>query len=246
MVPGVHFAKYTGILDPNIPYRELNGALLWPARKTHPEIMFAVVYLSRFNNAYTKVHQDAQLRILGYLMNVRDRALTFHKPTTGDSLPPMVVVYSDSDFAEDVMDRKSYSGSVTFVDGNLVAWSAGKQRYVATSSTEAEYVAVSESCKDGLHVIHFLNEFLNPVLPSILKMDNQGALFMAKNDVSSKRSKHVDLRYHMVRDYVRSGYFTLTHVSTVLNRADIMTKALDRLKHEGHTSALLRDYSNKS
>ena len=65
-------------------------------------------------------------------------------------------------------------------------------------------------------------------------------------DVSNKRSKHIDVRYHMVREYVKSGFFTLTHVSTVINRADIMTKALDRFKHEGHTSALLRDYSNKS
>ena len=230
-------------MDPGIPYRELNGALLWPARKTHPEIMWCVVYLSQFNNAYEKQHHDAQLRILGYLMNVRDRRLTSRKPTTGVSLPPMVVVYSDSDFAEDVVDRKSYNGSVTFLDGNLVAWSAGKQRFTACSSTETEYVVVSESCKDGLHLVHFLTEFLPPVLPSIMKMDNMGALFMGKNDVSNKRSKHIDLRYHMIRDYIKAGFFSLEYVSTTLNRADIMTKALEKIKHEVHTSALLRDYN---
>ena len=79
-----------------------------------------------------------------------------------------------------------------------------------------------------------------------MKMDNMGAMFMGKNDVSNKRSKHIDLRYHMVRDYIKAGFFTLEHVSTTLNMADIMTKALDRLKHEVHTSALLRDYSNKT
>ena len=67
---------------------------------------------------------------------------------------------------------------------------------------------------------------------------------MGKNDVSNKRTKHIDLRYHMIRDYVKSGFFNWVHVSTTLNRADIMIKALDRLKHEVHTSALLRDYSN--
>lgn len=155
----------------------------------------------------------------------------------------MVEFYSDSDFAEDVNERKSYSGSVSLMDGNLVAWHAAKQRYVATSSTEAEYVAVSEACKDGLHLLHFLSEFIQVTLPSTMRVDNMGAMFMAKNDVSNKRTKHIDLRYHMVRDYIRAGFFILEHVRTDSNRADILTKALERLKHELHTNALLRDYA---
>lgn len=91
-------------------------------------------------------------------------------------------------------------------------------------------------------MIHFMAEFMQITMPATMKMDNMGAMFMAKNDVSNKRTKHIDLRYHMIRDYVKAGFFMLEHVGTSSNRADIMTKALERLKHEGHTNAILRDY----
>jgi hypothetical protein len=242
MLAHLHLKPNPGGSEPGIPFRELNGSLLWPARKTHPEILWSVVYLSQFNSAYGREHHVHQLRVLEYLYSARHRPLTFRKPVDGPSQPLKVVVYSDSDFAEDVTDRKSYSGSVSYLDGNIVSWNSSRQRYVAGSSAESEYVAVAEACKDGLHLIHFLSEFMPVALPATVMIDNIGAKFMAQNDLSNKRTKHIDLRYHMIRDYIKQGFFVLKYVCTTNNVADILTKALERLKHEVFTNALLRDY----
>ena len=239
---GLKLTHLPGGPDPNFPFRELNGSMMYAVRKTHPEALWPVVFLSQFSITYGKEAMDAAYQVLGYLMTVRHRPLTFRKPEKdGNVFPPRVVVYSDADFAENVVDRKSYSGSATYMDGNLVAWNSSKQRYIAASSNESEYVAVSEACKDGLQIVHFLSEVVQVELPATIMIDNKGAEFMAQNDVTNKRSKHIDLRYHMIRDYVKQGFFQLTHVSTAYNTADIMTKALERVKHELHTNSLLRD-----
>lgn len=84
------------------------------------------------------------------------------------------------------------------------------------------------------------------MLPNVMKINTMGALVMGTHDVSKNMSKHTDLRYHMIRDYIKYGFFSLEHVRTNSNRADSMTKALERSKHEVHTSARLRDYSNQT
>ena len=78
-----------------------------------------------------------------------------------------------------------------------------------------------------------------------MKGDNVGSMCVAKNDVANKRSKHIDLRYHMVRDYIRAGFFALEHAKSKGNRADVMTKALGRIKQEVHTNVILRDYRSE-
>eukprot|EP00241_Pyramimonas_parkeae_P008205 CAMPEP_0114270248 /NCGR_PEP_ID=MMETSP0058-20121206/27125_1 /TAXON_ID=36894 /ORGANISM="Pyramimonas parkeae, CCMP726" /LENGTH=170 /DNA_ID=CAMNT_0001388949 /DNA_START=1089 /DNA_END=1599 /DNA_ORIENTATION=+ len=121
-------------------------------------------------------------------------------------------------------NKEELLGNVIYMNGDLVGWYTHKQPIVATSSTEAEYVAVSDACKDGLSLYYFLGEFVQVLTPITIYMDNQGAMFMASNLVTNKRSKHIDLRYHMIRDYINKGIFRLEYISTDKNIADIMTK----------------------
>mmetsp|Transcript_43485 Transcript_43485/g.81431 ORF Transcript_43485/g.81431 Transcript_43485/m.81431 type:complete len:398 (+) Transcript_43485:385-1578(+) len=226
-----------------IPFRQLVGALLWIGRHTHPEIMQPVVYLAQFCTCYGRDHFLAALRILKYLCTVQGRKLTFR----GGYEHPLpenqarLTIYSDSDWAMGSTDRKSYSGNTVFINGDLVGWYTHKQPIVATSSTEAEYVAVSDACKDGLSLYYFLGEFVQVLTPITIYMDNQGAMFMASNLVTNKRSKHIDLRYHMIRDYINKGIFRLEYISTDKNIADIMTKGLEKVKHRMFTKMLLQD-----
>jgi len=100
------------------------------------------------------------------------------------------------------------------MNGDLVGWYAHKQPIVPASSTEAEYVVLSDAWKDGLSLYYFLGEFLQVLKPITIYMDNQGAMFMASNLVTNKRSNHIDLRYHTIRDYISKGLFRLEYVST--------------------------------
>lgn len=103
--------------------------------------------------------------------------------------------------------RKSYSGNVVYMNGDIVGRCTHKQPIVAASSTEAEYVAVSDACNDGIVLYYFLVEFVQ-VLTHITKcIDKYGAMFLASNTVTDKRSKHIDPRNHMIRDYMAKGYF---------------------------------------
>jgi len=98
-----------------------------------------------------------------------------------------VSILSDSDWAMGSVHRISYSGNVIHVNGDLVAWYTQNQSVVAASSTEAEYIAVLDACKDGLNMFHFMNEFVQVNIPIHTFMDNQGAMYMASNQVTNKR-----------------------------------------------------------
>eukprot|EP00241_Pyramimonas_parkeae_P009870 CAMPEP_0114244830 /NCGR_PEP_ID=MMETSP0058-20121206/11555_1 /TAXON_ID=36894 /ORGANISM="Pyramimonas parkeae, CCMP726" /LENGTH=122 /DNA_ID=CAMNT_0001357809 /DNA_START=1883 /DNA_END=2251 /DNA_ORIENTATION=- len=121
------------------------------------------------------------------------------------------------------------------MNDDLVGWYTHKQPVVAASSTEAEYVAVSDTCKDGLSLCYFLGEFVQVLSPITIYMDNQGAMFMTSNLVTNKRSKH------MIRDSINKGLFRLEHINTDKNIADIMTKGLEKVEHMMFTKMLLQD-----
>ena len=139
-------------------------------------------------------------------------------------------IWSDSDWATDKLDRKSVSGFLVFLSGQLVSWQSRKQKSVSTSSTEAEYVAGAEACKEGRHLYNLLSEMMPISTPINVYMDNQGAIFLGDNAVTSRRSKHIDICFHLIRDWIREKLMKLSYVSTEDNRADMMTKALAQVK----------------
>jgi hypothetical protein len=149
--------------------------------------------------------------------------------------------YTDSDWAADITDRRSYTGSAVLFQNSLISWTSKKQAIVSLSSCEAEYIAAAETLKGIVYAKALLQELTHLVQPMPLYIDNQGAIHLAENDVNNKRSKHIDTRYHYIRDYVQSGYVKIFKIPTANNLADIFTKALPYAALKQHTTAFLTD-----
>ena len=231
------------VCDTSLPYRNLIGALLWIARATRPDINFAVIYLSTFLSCYDERHFKAAKRVLRYLVTTVDKELTYHRVPKSRGLS--VKIYSDSDWAGDANDRISFSGSLTFLNGSLISWNCRKQRSVALSSTEAEYMALSDATRETLYVQNLISEFFTVILPIPIFVDNKGAGYIAENDINNKLTKHIDIRYHFTRQHIREKTIELFYVPSADNVADICTKALGPEVFIGLANKVLRINPNK-
>ena len=229
--------------DTSLPYRALIGVLLWIARCTRPDIYFVVIHLAQFSTCAISEHFTAAKRVLRYLKGSRHLDLCYSTTRTsttssGDNIK--LDLFTDSDWATDKSDRKSISGYVLYVNGMLVSWSSRKQDGVSTSSTESEFISLVEGAKDVLFIVQLLQEFFVVELPINVGIDNQGAQAMAEHNLSNTRSKHIDIKYRFITDWVQKGLLSLRYVSTSDNRADIMTKALRPADHQAKLSLLHR------
>lgn len=147
--------------------------------------------------------------------------------------------YSDSDLAGSVDDRRSTGGMAFYLDENLITWVSQKQRCVALSSCEAEFMAATAAACQAIWLQRVLGYILNVETgPVVIFIDNRSAVDLAKNPTFHGRSKHIDLRYHFIRDCVEKGLIVIKYVSTKEQRADIMTKALAATKFEQMRSLL--------
>ena len=125
------------------------------------------------------------------------------------------------------MDRKSTSGTCHFLGTSLISWSSRKQSSVAQSTAEAEYVAAASSCSQVLWILSTLRDYGLSLGSVPLFCDNTSAINIAKNPVQHSRTKHIDIRYHFLRDHVEKGDVVLHFVESEQQVADIFTKALD-------------------
>jgi hypothetical protein len=143
-----------------------------------------------------------------------------------------VLGYCDSDWAASIDDRRSVSGTVFTIAGGAVTWQAQKQKSVALSTVEAEYMAACQAAKDAIWLRAFLMGLgLSTTVPTNILCDSQGAIALAKNPEHHQRSKHIDLRYHFVREQVTGGAIALVYTSTSDMAADQLTKPLSREMH---------------
>jgi hypothetical protein len=228
--------------DTTLPYRNLTGSLLWIARNTRPDIMFAVIYLCRFANCYQAQHYVAAKRVVRYLVSTIDKSLTFRRDDSTKCDKPRQIeikTYSDSDWASDSLDRRSFSGCVIYLNNCLVSWCSKKQATVALSSVEAEYMALSDASRETLYVSNLISEFFQIAKPIPVYVDNKGAGFIAENNINNKMTKHIDIRYHFVRYYIKDGTIELFYVPTAANIADALTKALVAEIHKRLLAKLL-------
>jgi transposase InsO family protein len=208
-------------------YRSIIGSLRYLVN-TRPDIAFAVGIVSRYMEEPRASHWSAVKQILRYLSGTVNYGCMYKKL---DSSQLELVGFSDSDLAGDIDDRKSTSGSVFLLGSNLVTWVSQKQRVVALSSCEAEYIASANAACQGIWLSRLLGELLGTQAPKVkLLVDNKAAISLSKNPVHHDRSKHIDTRYHFIRDCVDRGEVDIDHVSTNEQLADILTKALGRVK----------------
>eukprot|EP00956_Cyclotella_meneghiniana_P000877 scaffold1009_cov67-Cyclotella_meneghiniana.AAC.1 len=144
-------------------------------------------------------------RVIKYVLDTRGKGLRI-EPTFGDSGPWDLVCYSDSDYAGDPDSRRSVSGFILYLKGVPISWRSKAQRSVTLSSSEAEWVALSEAVKEIMFVLQLLESMKIKVkLPVTVRVDNVGAIFMSKNISTSNRTKHVDIRTKYVNEYVEDG-----------------------------------------
>lgn len=211
----------------NLPYQKLIGSLMYLAVLTRPDITFAINYLSQFNNCYSEYHWQCAKRILRYLKGTKHFKLCFSKDNVNDC---NLEGFVDSDWAND-SDRKSYTGYVFKLSGGPISWQSSKQNSTALSSTEAEYIGLCEASKEAVYLKNLLNELVGFDKPVTIFNDNQSAHKLATNPVFHKRSKHIDVKYHFVRECVSNNVVNIKYQQTNEMVADILTKGLPRIKH---------------
>ena len=202
-------------------YRGMIGSLLY-LTASRPDIMFATCLCARFQADPKESHLIAVKRIFRYLKGTPNLGIWYPKDTGFD-----LIGYTDSDFAGCKIDRKSTSGSCQFLGRRLVSWYSKKQHSVSTSTAEAEYIAAGSCCAQILWMRNQLQDY-GLVLNKIpILCDNTSAIAIANNPVQHTRTKHIDIRYHFLREHVMNGNVELHFVPTDQQIADIFTKPLD-------------------
>jgi len=208
-------------------YRSVIGSLRYLVN-TRPDIAYAVGIVSRYMEDPKGSHWAAVKQILRYLSGTVNYGCIYKKLNASET---KLTGYSDSDLAGDVDDRKSTSGLVFLLGSCLVTWVSQKQRVVALSSCEAEYIASANAACQGIWLSRLLGELLGIQTPKVrLLVDNKSAIALSKNPVHHDRSKHIDTRFHFIRDCVERGDVDIDHVSTTEQLADILTKALGHVR----------------
>ncbi|KAK9134561.1 hypothetical protein Syun_013891 [Stephania yunnanensis] len=214
----------------DIPYSSAVGSSMYAMVCTRPDIAHAVGVVSRFLSNPGKVHWEAVKWILRYLRGTSKMSLCF-----GGSKPTLEG-YTDSDMAGDLDGRKSTSGYVFTFAGGAVSWQSKLQKCVALSTTEAEYIAITEASKEMLWLKRFLQELgLKQEDGYAVNCDSQSALDLSKNATYHCRTKHIDIRYHWIREVVNDHEMSLKKIHTDKNPADMLTKVVTREKHQSCT-----------
>ena len=204
------------------PYREAIGCLNYIAVVSRPDITFAVNKAAKFCENPKSAHWSAVKRILRYLKGTIDVGISY-----GVKKDHSLVGFCDSDFAGDVDTRRSTTGFVFMINGGPVSWSSTTQSTTALASTEAEYMALTDAMKEVLWLRRLL-EFvgLQQDDPTLLRVDNQGAIALSRNPEFHKRSKHIAVKYHRIREEQEEGNLRLEYVESTNQAADFLTKSL--------------------
>ena len=212
----------------------LIGKLQYLATVTRPDIAFAMNRLAAYTTNPSLTHYIAAKCILRYLKGTINLGLTYRD--TPDS--NVFYGYSDAMYAN-ADSYKSTTGYVFLAGDAAITWGSHKQATIALLSTEAEYVTLSESSCEIMWLRHLYGE-LGYIQkgPTLLLGDNNGSIAMARNPQFHKRSKHVDIRWHWVRDLVQDGLAIIQDCHDPDQTADILTKALQQQKHFKHTREL--------
>jgi hypothetical protein len=220
----------------NFPYAEIVGSLLYIAVVTRLDIMYAVSVLTRHLKFPTYDACKAACRVLNYLSNSRNKGIRYH----GTKL--QLHVYTDSDWGSDKDTRRSTSGFIVMMAGGPVNWMSKLQPIVALSSMEAEYIAAFFAVQDVVWILQLLSDIgLQRTRPTPVHIDNMSARQLAMNPVHHQRSKHIDIKYHWLRDQVATSRVLLIHTDTADQRADFLTKSVAGIIFHKHVDCVMVD-----
>jgi hypothetical protein len=209
-------------------YQSKVGSLMYAMLCTRPDLAFAISQVSQFSSHPSEIHDSAVNRVFKYLRGTTNLAILF------DGSDGLVLEgYTDANWGGGT-DRKSVGGYVFTLGGGTISWTSKKQPTVALSSTESEYMAITQAAKESIWIQRIIGElgFTGSVKDgNIIYVDNQGAIALAKNPEHHARTKHIDIQYHFIRECVENGNIALQYCPTNEMTADGMTKALPRDRH---------------
>ena len=200
---------------------------MYVATCTRPDIAHAVGEVAKFCEKYGKSHWAAAKRILKYLKTTQD----LHIKSSGNSKGELIG-FADANWAGDVDTRRSTTGYVFFLNSGVISWNSKRQPTVATSSTEAEYMSLYSATQEAIWLRLLLKdlEYTDNAATTIFQ-DNQGCISLAKNPVYHARTKHIDIKFHFLREKVMDEVIVLEYKPTEEMVADGFTKALPKDKH---------------
>ncbi|GJZ22635.1 putative ribonuclease H-like domain-containing protein [Tanacetum coccineum] len=202
-------------------YRFMIGSLMY-LTASRPDIMFAVCACSRFQVTPKTSHLNAVKRIFKYLKGKPNLGLWYPRESSFD-----LEAFSDSDYAGANLDRKSTTGGCQFLGSRLISWQCKKQTIVATSTTEAEYVAAASCCGQVLWIQNQMLDYGFNFMNTKIHIDNESTICIVKNPVYHSKTKHIEIRHHFIRDSYEKKLIRVEKIHTDFNVADLLTKAFD-------------------
>lgn len=204
------------------PYREMIGSVMYLMLCTRPDIAFAVSQLSKYNSCHGQGHHNALNHLFRYLHHTKSKLITYGSFTT------TLLGFSDSSWAADVDSRRSVTGYIFYVAGAPISWKSQSQTTVALSSAEAEYMALCAATQEAVHLRTLLQDVLPTYKasnePVIIFEDNTACIAMSNNPVHHERTKHIDNKYHFIRERILSKEIHVVYLETRLMLADLLTK----------------------
>ena len=203
-------------------YREIVGSIMYLTTSTRPDLSMAISMCSRYVQKPYDLHWKALTHLIRY---VRRTASTGIKYVRKEELE--FYGYSDSSNANDLDTRKARYGYIFTLSGGAIGWASRLEDIITLSSTEAEYVAALEAAKEGIWISKFLETLGLTVRPFRLLVDNTSAIRLAEDAPFSRRTKHMEVRYYKLREWVKEHTLMLEYVSTKLQAADFMTKIVN-------------------
>ena len=206
-------------------FQTVIGSLLYLMLGTRPDLAFAVTKLAQFASNPSDDHLNRALYICRYLVGTKDYSLVYNGASQAG-----LIAGTDSDWASDPHSRRSQTGFFLKLANGIFSWQSRAQKTIAHSSTEAEYMAMSDCSRQVVWVRNLLAELGYHVSHIPLSGDNQGSIFIASNPVTEPRSKHIDIRYHYIREVHDKGIVDVFYIDGNNNPADIFTKNLGAVK----------------
>ena len=219
------------------PYREAVGALMWTATMTGPDIACAVHAGARFCENPVPAHNKGVMKILQYLLLTKEWGIMYD----GQGCGLCMEAYTDSDFGACLDTRRSVSGAVLMLAKGAISWHSRMQEGTISGTSEAEYVASLEVVKEVLF-LRQVQEFMEPLMRvgavNVFE-DNEGAIKLATNKHASRRTKHIDVKHHLVRNASDARKVRLAYVRSEDQHADLLTNPLDMQKVYKHAKCIL-------
>jgi hypothetical protein len=229
------------VLEPNegpamqYEYQQAVGSLMYLAVATRPDLAYGVGIVSRFAGNPNHHHVQAVKRLMRYLRGTLDIGLRF-----GGSGDNVLAGYADADFGGCTTTRRSTSGFVFTLNGGAISWASRRQECAALSTTEAEYIALCSAAREAAWLrglLHFMG--VAQPGPTTIYQDNQSTIALAENGKISRRSKHIEIRYHYTRDKIGDQTIQLVYCPTDQMVADAFTKALSPEPFVRHRDKIL-------